>query len=160
QEEGYMTSEQRCRRQLESLLPLCEKYGVKIGVQQHYGNNIIDAMGLRHLLEGIDPKRIGAIWDAAHDALAGQQPEFGLDIVWDQLAMVKFKNAYYRRMNGPEGETAVWKRYFTSAKQGLASWPRAAAYLKNRGYSGILTLTAEYSTEEEVNRLIKEDIDF
>ncbi|MDF2962530.1 MAG: sugar phosphate isomerase [Paenibacillus sp.] len=157
---GYLASEKKAREQIESLLPLCEKYGIKVGCQQHYGNNVVDSMGLLHLMEDYDPKYVGAIWDSAHDALAGQQPEFGLDIVWSHLCMVNFKNAYYKLLSGPEAEAAEWKRYFTSAQQGLASWPRAAAYLKKRNYNGVICLTAEYSNEQETNRLIKQDIAF
>ncbi|PZE22319.1 sugar phosphate isomerase/epimerase family protein [Paenibacillus xerothermodurans] len=157
-EDGYLASVQKAREQLEALAPLCEKYGVKIGCQQHYGNNVTDATGLKHLLDGLNPDYLGAVWDAAHDALAGQQPEFGLDIVWSHLGMVNFKNAYYKRTNGPEAEHAEWKRYFTSGRQGLASWPRAAAYLQKRNYDGVICLTAEYTNEEDVARLIQQDI--
>jgi sugar phosphate isomerase/epimerase len=157
-EDGYIASVNKAREQLEKLAPLCEKYNVKIGCQQHYGNNVNDAMGLLHLLQGLDPHHFGAIWDTAHDALAGQQPEYGLDIVWSHLAMVNFKNAYYKRMNGPEAEHAQWKRYFTSGQQGLASWPRAAAYLQQRNYQGVVCLSAEYTNDQEVERLIQQDI--
>jgi sugar phosphate isomerase/epimerase len=155
---GYSASVRKLREQLEAYLPLCEKYGVKIGCQQHYGNYINDSAGLLQLMEHMDPNYIGAIWDAGHDALAGQQPEYGLDIVWPHLCMVNFKNAYYKRMSGPEAETAEWKRYFTSGRQGLASWPRAAEYLKSRQYNGVICLTAEYSNDQEVERLVREDI--
>lgn len=155
---GYSASVQKARELLESLQPLCEKYGIKIGCQQHYGNNIVDSSGMMRLLESFDPKYITAIWDSAHDALAGQQPEYGLDIVWSQLGMVNFKNVFYKRINGPEAENAEFKRYFTSARQGLASWPRAANYLKQRGYGGVICLTAEYTNEEDVDRLIAQDI--
>jgi sugar phosphate isomerase/epimerase len=158
--EGYLASEQRVRRQLESLVPLCEKYSVKVGLQQHYGDNVVDSAGMLHLIENFDPKHIGAIWDSAHDALAGQQPEYGLDIVWSHLCMVNFKNAYYKRTNGPEAQQAEWKRYFTAGSQGLASWKRAAAYLKQRNYNGVICLTAEYTNEDEVNRLIQMDINY
>ncbi|MBB6732746.1 sugar phosphate isomerase/epimerase family protein [Cohnella zeiphila] len=158
--EGYLASEQRVRRQLESLVPLCEKYGVKVGLQQHYGDNVVDSTGMLHLIEGFEPKHIGAIWDAAHDALAGQQPEYGLDIVWSHLCMVNFKNAYYKRSNGPEAQQAEWKRYFTLGSQGLASWRRAVEYLKYRNYHGVVCLTAEYTNEDDVNRLIQLDINY
>jgi sugar phosphate isomerase/epimerase len=155
---GYMESERRERAKLEQALVFSKQYRVKIGVQQHYGDFVTDSMGLRHLLDGLDPEYIGGIWDAAHDGLAGQQPEYGLDIVWDQLAMVNLKNAYYQRTNGPEAEEAKWERYFTLGKHGLASWPRVAAYLKQRDYQGVVTLSAEYSDEERVDELIQEDV--
>jgi sugar phosphate isomerase/epimerase len=157
-EHGYLASEKMAREQIDKLLPLCVKYGVKVGCQQHYGNNVVDSMGLLHLLEAYNSDHVGAIWDTAHDALAGQQPEFGLDIVWSHLCMVNFKNAYYKLLSGPEAESAAWKRYFTSGRHGLASWPRTSEYLKKRNYSGVICLSAEYSNEADVDRLIKEDI--
>jgi len=158
--ESYLASLERVRGRLEGIVPLCEKYGVRIGVQQHYGNYIVDSASMLRLVEGFDPAHIGVIWDAAHDALAGQQPEYGLDTVWSHLCMVNLKNAYYFRTNGPEAEQAEWKRYFTSGKQGLASWPRIADYLKKRGYSGAVCLTAEYTAGNDAERLIAEDLAF
>lgn len=157
-QDGYLETIRRERRRLHELVPLCEKYGVRLGVQQHYGDCLVDSMSLRYFLQEFDPKHIGAIWDSAHDALAGQAPEYGLDTVWEHLCMVNFKNAYYVRKTGPEALDVEWKRHFTSGRQGLASWPRAASYLKSRGYLGVVCLTAEYDAEEEVNRLIAEDI--
>jgi sugar phosphate isomerase/epimerase len=157
--EGYLKSEQRERRRLESLLPLCEKYGVRIGVQQHYGDSIIDSMGLLHFIDGFDPKYIGAIWDCAHDILAGQKPEFGLDIVWSHLCMVNLKNVYYKRLSQTNShEEAEWELHITSAREGLASWARSIAYLKQRNYSGIVCLAAGYTDGKEEERTIREDL--
>jgi sugar phosphate isomerase/epimerase len=156
----YLRSEEEVRTRLVNAVPLCERYGVKIGVQQHYGDNVCDATGLRLLLEGVDNRWVGAIWDAAHDALAGLEPENGLDLVWDRLLMVNLKNAYYRRVNGPEALEAEWARHFTLGRHGLASWPRVLAELKRRKYSGTLCLTAEYHDEGDVDRLCREDVQY
>ncbi len=43
---------------------------------------------------------------------------------------------------------------------GLAFCPRIAKELQNRGFSGDVCLTAEYSDHDEVDRLIGEDIRF
>ena len=154
----YLESEETMRRRLADAVPLCERYGVRVGVQQHYGDNVTDAVGLRSLLQGVDGRWVGAIWDAAHDALAGLPPESGLDIVWDRLLMVNLKNAFYVRTNGPEAESAQWSRHFTSGPQGMASWPRVAAELRRRGYRGAVCLTAEYTDEDAVNRLCRQDL--
>lgn len=156
----YIRSEERLRQQLADAVPLCERYRVKVGVQQHYGDYVCDATGLRLLLDGTDPRWVGAIWDAAHDALAGLEPENGLDLIWDRLLMVNLKNAYYERANGPEARHAEWARHFTTGRQGLASWPRVLAELKRRNYSGTLCLTAEYHDEADVERLCKEDVQY
>src|SRR3712207_9209513 len=92
--------------------------------------------------DGFDPRYIGAVWDAAHTGLQGEEPELALDIVWSQLAMVNLKNAFWRRVTGPEAEDVRWRPYWTSGRQGLASWPRVAAELRRRNYAGVICLTA------------------
>jgi sugar phosphate isomerase/epimerase len=158
EEDGYKATEERTKRRLEQLVPLCEKYGVKVGIQQHYGNYIIDSNGIMRLMDHLDPAHVGVVWDAAHDAFAGQQPEYGLDIVCSHLAMVNLKNGYFVRSNGPEAETAEWKRHFTTGRHGLAHWPRIAAYIKKRNFSGVICLTAEYSDLDNKDRYIAEDL--
>ncbi len=155
---SYMEAIEKKKKEIESIIPLCEKYGIKVGVQHHYGPGVNNSMELRHLVGEFDPKYIGAIWDAAHSGLAGEEPEQGLDIVWSHLCMVNLKNAFYKRVSGPEAKTAEWERYFTTGKHGLASWTRVSDYLKSRQYKGAICLTAEYSDEEQVERLIAEDI--
>jgi sugar phosphate isomerase/epimerase len=99
-----------------------------------------------------DRKHIAAVWDVAHCALTGEGPELAADIVWDRLCLVNFKNAFWLRRNGPEAEHAEWQHYWTTGRQGLAPWHRAAKALKGRGYRGAICLTAEYSDEAAVDR--------
>ncbi len=83
-----------------------------------------------------------------------------LDIVADMLHIVNLKNGYWRRMSGPEAEVAEWKTYWTSGRQGRANWPRVIAKVKEMGYTGPICLTAEYSDEHSIDRLIAEDLAF
>jgi len=156
--DGYMATEARLHHEYDALAPLLSKYGITLGIQNHYGRSICNAMGLRHLLEGYDPKQIAAVWDAAHNALDGEEPEMALDIVWPHLCMVNLKNAFRKRRNGPEAAQAEWEVYWTRGTQGFASWPRVVAELKRRDYRGVVCLTAEYSDEPSVDRLIAADI--
>lgn len=158
--DGYMATEARIRREYDALIPLLDKYGVTIGVQNHNGNFVSNAMGLRHLIEKYDPRHVAAVWDAAHNGLNGEIPELAIDIVWSHLCMVNLKNAFWRRVTGPEAEDVVWKPFWTTGPQGLASWPRVAAELKRRHYKGVVCLTAEYTDEAAVDRLIAQDIAF
>jgi sugar phosphate isomerase/epimerase len=115
-------------------------------------------MGLHHLVKEYDPACVGAIWDPSHNALQGEDAVTGLEIVQSHLCMVNLKNAFWKRVNGPEVETAEWRPYFTSGRHGLASWAQVAEGVRKVGYRGHLTLSAEYSAEREVNRLIVEDL--
>ena len=159
-EGGFMESIEAWKRKLDDLVPILDKHGVTLGLQNHCGPNVANAMGLRYLLEDRDPRHVAAVWDAAHNALEGERPEYAIDILWPHIRMVNLKNAYWLRTNGPEAEVAEWKTYWTSGRHGLASWPRVAAELNCRGYEGVICLTAEYSDNDSVDRLIAEDIAF
>lgn len=154
----YAGSEQRVQRAIGNAAPLCERYGVRVGVQEHYGDYVSSSPALRAFLKNLDPRLVGAVWDSAHDAIAGVPPETGLDALWDRLIMVNLKNACYKRISGNAGMSAEWEVEFTSGREGLASWPRIVSVLRRKSYSGTVCLTAEYSAAEEVDRLCKEDL--
>ena len=193
--ENYWQAEKRARQKLDAAMPFCEQYGFQIGVQNHYGHSLpVNAMGLYHLVKDYDPKYVGAIWDPAHNALSGEEPEPALDMVSSHLCVVNLKNACWQRVNGTrtsadergeiptfenpsqesaffrvhprpiqngnEVEVAEWRVEWTSGRQGRASWRHVAAKLKQMDYQGPVCLSAEYSAEGEVDRLIVEDLAF
>lgn len=159
--EAYMEGEARLKREFDDLAPLLAKHGVTLGVQNHVGaREVCNAMCLRHLVEKYDPSQIGIVWDAGHNGLEGEQPEMAIDIVWSHLCLVNLKSAFWRRTNCPEADVADWQPYWTTGRQGRANWPRVAVELRARGYEGTICLTAEYTDEHSVDRLIGEDIVF
>jgi sugar phosphate isomerase/epimerase len=157
-EEGYLATVARTQQEYDALIPLLDKHAVQIGVQNHCDEFVPNALGLLHLMSKYDPKHVGAVWDPAHCALNGEDPELAIDIVWSHLCMVNLKNAFWRRINGPEAEDVEWRPRWTSGRQGLASWPRVARELKKRAYRGVICLTAEYDDEGSVDRLAAEDL--
>lgn len=158
---NYWEAENDARRQLDRAMPLCEQYGVRLGVQNHYGDFVgVHELGLYHLLKGYDHRYVGAIWDPAHNALEGMAPEPALDVVAELLYIVNLKNGYWRQVSPPEAEVTEWKVYWTSARHGRTSWLRVIDKLKQIGYSGPICLTAEYSDEHAVDRLITDDLTY
>ena len=158
--DGYLATERQLRAEYDALLPLLAKHGVTLGVQNHCGRWVGSAIGLRRLIEPYDPRHVAAVYDAAHCGLDGEEPHLAVDILWDRLCLVNLKNAFWRRTNGPEADAARWEWYWTTGRQGLASWPDVAAELKARGYRGVVCLTAEYSDHDAGDRLIREDLAF
>lgn len=157
---GYLASVAALQAEYTALLPALERTGVVIGVQNHCDRFVTNAVGLLDLLAPFEPRHVAAVWDAAHEALNGMDPDMALEVVWPHLCMVNLKNAFWQRTTGPEAEVATWRHYWTSGRQGLASWPRVIAELRRRGYSGTVCLPAEYTDEEAVDRLIVEDLAF
>ena len=158
--EGYLASIERHWRLFDELVPLLEKHGVAIGIQNHCDDWICNAMGVKHLLDRYDSRHIGAIPCAGHTALNGESPHMAIDIIWSHLVQFKLKNAYWKRVNGPEAEDVEWRPHWTTGRQGLASWPRFAAALTERGFGGVVCLDAEYDDGEATDRLIIEDLTF
>ncbi|HVX44295.1 MAG TPA: sugar phosphate isomerase/epimerase [Mycobacteriales bacterium] len=150
--DGYLASEQRMRSRLEAAVPLCERYQIRVGIQQHHGRFVSTSAGLRRLVGGLPTRHICAVWDAGHDALAGEEPDLGLEQVWSYLGMVNLKSAYYRKSSG------AWKAHFVDGTSGLARWPDVVAYLVKRSYSGVLCLTAQYSVADALDDLVAGDL--
>ena len=157
---GYMASVDRFRKECEALVAVLDEHGVAIGVQNHCDAFIGSALGVVHAIEPFDRKHVCAVLDIAHCGLDGEPEELAIDIAWPYLSMVNLKNAFRRRSTGPEAEEVRWKHYWTSGRQGFASWSRAAEILRRRGYAGPVCLSAEYSDGDSVGRLIAEDIAF
>lgn len=144
--------------ELHKKLPLCERYGIRVAIQQHYGPGLSNSMELKWFLDQLNSPWVGGIWDSAHSALAGEQPEQALSILWPRLFMANLKNACYRPAESADPATPPFTRYFTTGNQGQASWKRAADYLKAHGYQGVICLTAEYTQEDRVNEYIAADL--
>ena len=155
---NYVECVQSLRDEYTALLPLLEECSVTIGVQNHCNRFVANALGLQQLLDGFDPRHVAAVWDAAHEALNGVDPDMALDVIWPQLCLVNLKNGYWQRMTGPEAEESQWRSYWTAGHLGLCSWPTVAEELIKRGYKGVICLTAEYSDHDSVDRLIAADL--
>lgn len=163
---GYLATEEKLRREYDGLVPLLDKHGVTLGVQNHYGNFIGSAIGIMHLIEKYDPKHIGAVLDPAHCGLDGEPDAMAVDIVWSHLILVNLKSAFWIRVTCSEADDVQWKSYWTIGREGITSWPAVANELKKRGYRGDICLPAEYSNPEgegmlmgpAADRLIAQDI--
>ena len=163
----YIEQESEHCRKIESLLPALKESGVVLGAQNHYGNFIgCSAAGLMRVVGRFPAAQVGAVLDLAHCAIAGEIPEFALDIASSHLAMVNLKCGYRGRTNFPTAIEAEWRTVWTSARHGTLSWKLAVDELGRRKYAGPICLTAEYSgtlkplEEEEVMPLIEEDLSY
>ena len=137
--DGYAASVARVRKDLEEAAPLAERYGVQVGVQPHHGRFVSSTLGVAHLLDGFPVDRFRVVWDAAHDALAGDDPRVTLELVADRLAIVNLKNVVYTRAD--EG----WKPWWVPGPEGLANWSAAFAELARLGWTGPVCLSGQYS---------------
>jgi sugar phosphate isomerase/epimerase len=155
-EERYTAAEARLQQEYGALTTCLKDSGVKLGIQNHVGSFVPNALGLRALLEELDPDCFVAVWDAAHEALAGSKPEYALDVVAPRLGLVNLKNGYWSRRPSEQG--GGWETIWCDARSGLADWAAVCRAMQRIGYQGDVCLTAEYSEREGVDRRIAADL--
>jgi sugar phosphate isomerase/epimerase len=155
---GFFENLEQIKRTYDAVVPYCEKYGVTLGVQMHCSVSISSSAETYILLKDYNPKHIAAVWDSGHNGLAGTEPCFALDTVWDMLCMINFKAAYWKLRKGPEQDEAVWDAYWTTGRHACGNWRDAVNHLKKRGYSGIICMPAEYTDEQNVEKFTRQDI--
>jgi sugar phosphate isomerase/epimerase len=156
----YLSAIADCQREWEALVPVLDRHGVALGIQNHFGRSIANSAQLLHAVGRFDPRHVCIVWDAAHTALQGEDADISLDIIWSHLRVANLKSAYWKRSSGPEAPVAKWTTYWTTGRHGLANWPTVAAELRKRDFAGDICLTAEYTDHDSVDRMIAEDIAF
>ncbi|MGW7686765.1 sugar phosphate isomerase/epimerase family protein [Kribbella sp. NPDC054772] len=152
--DGYAASVGRNRELLEQAVALTERYDVQVGVQPHHGRYVSSTLGVLQLLEGL-PSRFKLVWDAAHDALAGDHPAVTLELGAERLGIVNLKNVHYQRTD------AGWKTNFVEAEDGLSDWSAVFSTVQQLSWSGPVCLTAQYSDSAvPVEERLRRDLHF
>lgn len=153
--ESYPEAEKRWQKLFSGMVPALESNNVALGIQNHSGRNVpVHAFGLRSLLAPLPAKSVGAVWDAAHNALEGEGFGFALELIYGPyFKMLNLKNGYKRR-----GDDGKWRTVWCKGEEGLADWKGVAEALKKRGFTGVVCLTAEYSEAGGAEKLLPGDI--
>jgi sugar phosphate isomerase/epimerase len=146
------------RAEWDRLLPDLSRAGVTLGIQNHCDRYLTHAMHLWFALRDYDPRWMGAVWDPAHNALQGEDPDLALDIIRPSLTMLSLKNATRRLVGSPLAGAAQWEIFWTTGRQGLADWRRVGQELHTRGWRGNVCLHAEYTHEHLVAEFVREDL--
>ena len=155
---GYAKSIESYQRQFDVLVPVLDRHGVTIGVQNHYGFFVGSAVGLLHLLWKYEPRHVCAVLDMAHCALDGEPTAMAVDIVKDRLhGQVNFKSAYRARVSAPEDD-AVYKVRWTTHQHGGYSWREFAECLKAVDFTGTYCLPAEYTAPDGKPQRMGDDV--
>lgn len=159
-DEGYRASVEALRRDwADRVVPWCARDGVRVGVQLHRGRYVETTLGVLALIEELPGFEL--VWDAAHDALTGVDPVRSLDLAWPRLGLVNLKNGRYERAVDSASSEPRYRVRFGPADSGMADWGRILGHLKQRGWSGPICLTAEYSDvtgPDAVAELVRADL--
>jgi len=138
------------RRKLKEIEGLCRDYGVTAGLHIHSGMFITaEPAVVRIILDGFDPRYIGAYIDPGHMAVEGGLAGWlmGMDILSDRIVMVAVKDfGWFKTDRG-------WVARTVPLGEGLVPWEKVFKILKDINFNGPVSLHSEY--HESIEKIIE-----
>jgi sugar phosphate isomerase/epimerase len=123
------------RKRLAEAAGRAGHYGCRIVIEIHMGLVTPSAALALSLVEDIDPKTVGVIYDPGNMVVEGMEnPKISLDLLGPYLAAVHVKNTgWYPK---PEGG---WRFEFIPIDQGIVDWKGTMRLLQERNFDGLVS---------------------
>ena len=151
--DDYWDAVSRARSAIEGFARLSEQTGVQTCYQVHSGPNLgSNCAGLMHLIQGFDPRLVGAYPDIGHMALDGEDWDMGFAMVADHLSIIGAKDAHHAPRR--EGELPRYVPKFVKLGDGSVDWERCLGALRRVGFDGPISVHTEYDFDETVIRQV------
>jgi len=151
---GEMFGESRAY--LEEVEKLAGEHGVKALVEIHHGTICPSASLAHRLVDGLDPGRVGVIYDPGNMVHEGfEDYGIGLDLLGTYLAHVHLKNTAYDR---PEGG-GVWRARWSPLEDGVVDFGQLFAGLARVSYDGWLVIE-DFSNTRPSREALGHNLDF
>jgi sugar phosphate isomerase/epimerase len=135
---------QLMRYTLTRVLPVAERYGVRVAIEPH-GEFTTTVDGLERILALRPSPMLGVNFDTGNTLLAGQDPYAFLEHFADRVVHVHAKDigGVLLDMVGKVTGTPTG----VACGEGVIDWARVIAILRRHGYRGVLSV--ECTTEEQ-----------
>ncbi len=112
--------------------------GVRFVLETHDGTLATGPSAALRLLDGLDPARVGVIYDIANTVREGSEPlDTALGLLGPYLAQVQVKDVWHRTGGTGWDGTATG---FAPLGQGTLRWPTIIGILDAAGYHGWLSI--------------------
>lgn len=126
------------RQAFEAAVARAKPYGVRILYEIHAGTLAMTANRAAALLDGLDPRHIGAIYDIPNMSRVGlEDPRQGMDALGPYLAHCHIGGS---RPVRTDGDPDRWAWEFCDLRRGIADIPAILADFRHVGYAGWLSL--------------------
>lgn len=119
----------RARESISSLIPVAEKHGIDIGIENVWNKMLQTPVEMRDFLDSFDNERVGSYFDVANPLINGY-PEDWIRVLGKRIKRVHFKD-YRRAVGTVDG--------FVGLLNGDVNFPAVVEALAEVGYSGFCT---------------------
>ena len=128
---SYDEAYQRSQEEIKKLLPLAEKTGVKIAIENVWNNFLISPMEAARYIDEFDSDMIGWYFDVGNVVRYGW-PEHWIKILDHRVMKLDIKE-YSRKKQQEEG---IWKGFDVKLTEGDCNWPVVMDALEAINYRG------------------------
>lgn len=128
---AYDDAWQRSQEEIAKLLPVAEKTGVKIALENVWNNFLLSPMEAKRYIEDFDSPMIGWYLDVGNIVRYGW-PEQWIRILGGHIMKIDVKE-YSRKKQSEEG---IWKGFDVKIGDGDCNWGEVNKALREIGYQG------------------------
>lgn len=147
-QQDYWQEVDRIRNILGEWERVGEQHSVKVCYHTHSNRCMgLNCASLMHILQGFDPRFIGAYIDPAHMLIDGEEFAVGLAMVRDYMSIVALKDVL-RVREEKNGHGSV-RNEWVCAGEGMVDWTQVFADLKSVGFAGPTTIHCEFEVPPE-----------
>jgi sugar phosphate isomerase/epimerase len=142
-DQDYWQLVDHVRKALDGWEKMAERFRVRVCYHTHSNRCMgLNCASMMHLLQGFDPRLIGAYIDPAHMVVDGEEFAVGLAMVKEYLSIVALKDVLPVReeKNGHGSRKNLWVR----AGEGVVDWTEVFANLSAVGFSGPMSVHCEF----------------
>ncbi len=133
-------------------------HGVTALVELHHGTIIASASAAMHLVDGLDPARVGVIHDLGNLVIEGHEdPLAAFQMLGPYLAHVHVKNVAWRPAGTTPDGTVMWKEQWAPLREGQADVQRYLEALTAHGYDGWVTVE-DFSTAQPLPERTRDNL--
>jgi L-ribulose-5-phosphate 3-epimerase len=139
--------------EVRRLAMLAAEHRIAMGLHNHSGAYVGEAVwDTWEMIRDLDPRWTGFYYDPGHAAIEGGLGghDVSMQLALPRLKMVAVKDFIWRK------EAGGWKPVWCPMGEGAVDWKTALGTLKEAGYSGPISVHAEYQTKDMVASLRKD----
>ena len=147
----------KARRAYAKVAKLAAQHKVRALIETHMGLVAPSVFATMQILQGLDPKDVGIMWDPANQiAEGGETVAMALDIAGDYLAEVHAKNMKFVQQDTVRGQQ-VWSLANCPVHEGLVNWPDVVDHLHKINYKGWVMLE-DFSTAKPAKERLRQNL--
>lgn len=128
---SYKDAYERSQAEIRKLLPVAEKTGIKIALENVWNNFLLSPMEAARYVDEINHPLLGWYFDVGNIVRYGW-PEHWIEVLDKRIMKLDIKE-YSRKKQSDEG---IWKGFNVEIMEGDCNWPEVNKALAKIGYSG------------------------